>query len=270
MKYYLYNPKANNGIKKEMSEGCKLVDATSIDYPEFFYGLKPEDEVVMIGGDGTLNYLVNHVDIEKVSNNIYLLANGTGNDFLNDINEKVGKEILINKYLTNLPTVKVNGISAKFINGMGYGIDGYCCETADKIKEKEPNKKLNYTAIAIKGLLFFFKPCHATIEVDGQKYEYDDVWLAPTMKGRFYGGGMKVAPAQDRFEDKLTCVVYKSKCKIKALMNFPKIFEGKHIENTEMVKVHEGKKFHITYSRPCAAQIDGNTVLNVSEYWAEM
>ena len=270
MKYYLYNPLANNGLKPQIDPSCELIDATKTDYSEFFSKLNSEDEVVLIGGDGTINHLVNNFDCSKLRNNVYLLANGTGNDFLNDINEKPDKEVLLNKYLVNLPTVKVNGIEKKFINNMGFGIDGYCCETADKIKEKTPNKKIDYTGIAIKGLLFYFKPCHATIEVDENTYEFDNVWLAPTMKGRFYGGGMKVAPDQDRFSDTLTIVIYMTRSKLKALMAFPSIFEGKHIEKTDIVKVFTGKKIHVKFSRPCAAQIDGDTVLNVTEYWAEI
>ena len=270
MKYYLYNPLANNGLKPEIDPSFELIDATKTDFPKFFSELKENDEVVLIGGDGTINYLVNSYDCSKLKNNVYLLANGTGNDFLKDIKETAGKEILLNPYLANLPTVKVNGIERKFINNMGFGIDGYCCEVADQIKEKTPNKKIDYTGIAIKGLLFHFKPCHATVEVDGKTYEFDNVWLAPTMKGRFYGGGMMIAPDQDRTSDKLSVVLYMTRSKLKALMAFPSIFEGKHVEKTDMVKVIEGNKIHVKFSRPCAAQIDGDTVLGVSEYYVEL
>ncbi len=277
MKYYLYNPLANNGRKPDTpaeellkAPGVELHDATKTDFAAFFRALKEDDEVVLIGGDGTINHLINHVDCEHLQNNVYLLGNGSGNDFLNDIGEKPGKEILINRYLKNLPTVRVNGMERKFINNMGFGIDGYCCEVADQIKEKVPNKKINYTSIAVKGLLFHFKPCHAVIEVDGKTYEYDNVWLAPSMKGRYYGGGMMVAPGQDRFSDKLTVVVYTCRSKLKTLIHFPSIFEGKHVELTEMTKVMTGNQIHVKYSRPCAGQIDGDTVLNATEYWAQL
>ncbi|MBR2577362.1 MAG: hypothetical protein IKE38_00365 [Erysipelotrichaceae bacterium] len=268
MKYYLYNPLANNGLTENLPE-VDMIDASTLDYRHFFSSLKKNDEVVLVGGDGTINYLINSVDCEKLKNKVYLLGNGTGNDFLNDINETTGKEILLNDYLKNLPTVTVKGMKKKFINNMGLGIDGYCCEVADKIRAKNP-KKINYTSIAIKGLLFFFKPCHATIEVDDLTYEYDNVWLAPTMKGKFYGGGMMIAPGQLRSSDKLTVVVYTCKSKLKTLINFPLIFEGKHIQKTDIVKVFTGNKVHVVFSKPCAAQIDGDTVLDVSEYWAEL
>jgi hypothetical protein len=36
-----------------------------------------------------------------------------------------------------------------------------------------------------------------------------------------------------------------------------------------MVKIIEGNRVHVKFSRPCAVQIDGETVLGVTEYWAE-
>ena len=168
MKYYLYNPLANNGISVE-SPGVEPMDASKVDYPSFFAGLKPDDEVVLIGGDGTVNYMINRVDPATIKNNVYLFGNGSGNDFLNDINEPTGKEVLLNPYLVNLPTARVGGKEYRFIDNMSFGIDGYCCEEADRIKAKNPNKKINYAGIAVKGLLFHFKPCHAWIEVDGKQ-----------------------------------------------------------------------------------------------------
>ena len=243
MKYYLYNSLANNGIRPDMAPETELVDAVGLDYSEYLKGLAPEDEVVLIGGDGTLNYFINAVDPKEIKNNIYLKSSGTGNDFFKDIEKQPGEEVLINPYLSNLPTVYVKGMEKRFINNMGFGIDGYCCEVADQIKEKEP-------------------------PVDGVKHEFDNVWIAPTMKGRYYGGGMEMAPSQDRSSDILTVVVYHCRSKLKALISFPSIFKGEHVTKTDIVQVFTGNEIEVRFSRPCAAQIDGETVLDVSEYKA--
>ena len=268
MKYYLYNSLANNGIRPKVAAGTELVNAVGLDYPAYLQNLNPEDEVVLVGGDGTLNYFVNAVKDVEIKNNIYLLGCGTGNDFLKDIDRQPGEEVLINPYLAKLPTVRVNGLEKRFLNNMGFGIDGYCCEVADQIKAKSPQEKINYSGIAIKGLLFHFKPCHAQVTVDGVTHEFDHVWIAPTMKGRYYGGGMKMAPEQDRSSGKLTVVVYHCRSKIKALMAFPSIFKGEHTAKTDLVSLFAGNQISVRFSRPCAAQIDGETVLNVTEYTA--
>ena len=266
MKHYLYNSLANNGIRPELNNGAELVDAVGMDYPEYLKKLAPEDEVVLVGGDGTLNYFVNAVKGTEIRNNIYLYGCGTGNDFLKDIGRQPGEEVLVNPYISGLPTVRVNGLERLFINNMGFGIDGYCCEVADQIKEKNPQEKIDYSGIAIKGLLFHFKPCHAEITVDGVKQEFDHVWIAPTMKGKYYGGGMMMAPEQDRSSGSLTVVVYHCRSKLKALMAFPSIFKGEHVGKKKIVSIFSGREIHVRFSRPCAAQIDGETVLNVTEY----
>ena len=274
MTYTLYNSLANNKREPEYvvelrKKGkCEnIIDVTKIDYKVFFNSINPNDVIYLVGGDGNINYLANAIDIEKFKNEIYLIPSGTGNDFFHDVTE--GKEVdkvLLNPYLKDLPTVEVNGIKKKFINGIGFGIDGYCCEVGDKLKEKS-TKKINYTSIAIKGLLFHFKPVRAKVIVDGNTYEHTKVWLTPTMKGRYYGGGMKIAPNQDRNEKgKVSAVVYRAPNKFKALMVFPSIFKGEHIKKTKMVKVYEGHEITVVFNKPTALQIDGETVKNVLTY----
>ena len=77
-----------------------------------------------------------------------------------------------------------------------------------------------------------------------------------------------MAPSQDRSSDILTVVVYHCRSKLKALISFPSIFKGEHVKKTDIVQVFTGNEIEVRFSRPCAAQIDGETVLDVSEYKA--
>jgi diacylglycerol kinase family enzyme len=79
---------------------------------------------------------------------------------------------------------------------------------------------------------------------------------------------MMTAPKQDRLADdgKVTLVVMYGSGKLKTLMVFPSIFKGEHVNHTEMVAVHTGKEISVTFDRPTALQIDGETVLNVTNY----
>lgn len=278
MKYLFINKKTHNenyeeallSLEKFLSDGFNEIEVSNDDfnYEEFMKKLEEKDEVIICGGDGTLNYFINHIDLDNIKNNIYLYPAGTGNDFLNDLNKKDTKEpILINEYLKNLPTVIINDeLKMKFINGVGYGIDGYCCEVADNLRDKI-NKPVNYSSIAIKGLLFHFKKRIANIKIDDNNYQFKNVWLVPTMKGRFYGGGMMIAPNQDRLKDEdLSVVVYKTRSKLKALMVFPSIFKGEHIKKKKVVKIFKGKNIEVSFNIPCALQVDGETILNVKKY----
>ena len=278
-RYILFNPLSGSGKSEEDSEllakyyggEAELLDITEIeDYSAFFSELKEEDTVIICGGDGTLNRFVNNTEGIDIRCRIFYHACGTGNDFLHDISDgEAGDPIDVTKYLIGLPTVKVKGKTYRFLNNVGFGIDGYCCEVGDRLKT-ESDKPVNYTAIAIKGLLFHYKPTGATVTVDGVTYRYENVWLAPTMKGRFYGGGMMPTPEQDRksADGELSVMLMFCKSKIKTLAVFPSIFKGEHVKHEKMVAVHKGKSIKVVFDRPAAVQIDGETVLNVTEYEA--
>ena len=49
-------------------------------------------------------------------------------------------------------------------------------------------------------------------------------------------------------------------------MAFPKIFEGKHVEKKKMIDVFRGNVITVEFEKPCALQIDGETILDVTEY----
>lgn len=130
---------------------------------------------------------------------------------------------------------------------------------------------VNYASIAIKGLLGKFKPRNAKITVDGKEYRFRKVWIAAAMNGRLYGGGMNNAPKQDRLnpDGKLTLVVWHGSGKLKTLMMFPSIFKGEHVQHTKNVAIMEGHDITVEFDGPCAAQIDGETVLAVTKYEAK-
>ena len=278
MYYVLCNPLSGNKqglvqaqalISKIPENELKFIDIRTVeDYASFWNTIDlKNDTVVISGGDGTLNRFINANIDTTLPENLYYYASGSGNDFKKDVFQDSDDLIPLHKYIKDLPVVTVNGKQSRFINGIGFGIDGYCCEVGDKKKEKS-DKPVNYTSIAIKGLLFFFKPANAKVKVDGVTKEYRRAWIAPTMKGKYYGGGMMVAPEQDRFdpEGKLSMSILYGSSKLKTLMVFPSIFQGEHVKHTEMVEIMRGHEITVEFDRPTALQIDGETVLGVTSY----
>ena len=279
--FVLYNPlsslkkgkeKAENLIKKLESESKEVVatDITGIkDYPEFFKGVEKEDSIIIVGGDGTLCRFANDIyDIDPPCD-VFYFATGSGNDFMRDVagNPEYDEPFKVNDFIKDLPTVTVNGKTYRFLNGIGFGIDGYCCEVGDKMRD-EGKEKINYTSIAIKGLLFHYKRTNAVINVDGTEHQFKKVWLAPVMVGKYYGGGMNPCPGQKREDrkDHVSCCVMHSGGKIRTLLAFPNIFKGEHVKYTKMVNLFQGKNIKVTFEEPRALQIDGETILGVTEY----
>ena len=277
--FILYNPLAGNGTAKEAAE--RLAAASSAeavlstvtkitDYAAFFAGMTPEDTLTICGGDGTLNHFVNDTAGLDIPCEVFYLAVGSGNDFLRDLDKTPdGTPVCITKYIKNLPVTEVKGKTYRFLNNVGYGIDGYCCEVGDELKAKSV-KAINYTSIAIKGLLVHYQPKNAVITVDGKEYRFKKVWLAPTMKGRFYGGGMMATPEQDRLAEggKLSVLVFHGSGRLHTLMVFPTIFKGDHVKHKKIVTVLSGYDVKVSFDAPAAVQIDGETIPDVMEYTA--
>ena len=277
--YILYNPKAGNGQYTEdvplldvvMEGELEFYDMTCItNYAAFLRDMQPEDYIVIAGGDGTLNRFINDTAGLQIPQQILYFPTGSGNDFAHDLGkQREDNPFPIGKYLQDLPSVQVGGRTYRFLNGVGYGIDGYCCEVGDELRQV-PGKKVNYTAIAIKGLLFHYKPTRATVTVDGKTHTYEKVWLAPTMHGRFYGGGMMPTPGQDRNsgDRSLSVMVFHGSGKLRTLAIFPSIFQGAHIKHKKYVDVLVGKEITVEFDRPTPLQIDGETILGVTSYTA--
>ena len=275
--YVIFNPLAGNGKCEEEARLLEIVlpdevqffDMTRItNYSAFIGGMEKDDYLVIVGGDGTLNRFVNETAGLRIEQEILYFPTGTGNDFAKDLDKNAfGNPFPVTRYLKDLPSVEVKGKRYRFINGVGFGIDGYCCQVGDELK-KIPGKKVNYTGIAIKGLLFHFEPRNATVTVDGKDYSYKKVWIAPTMHGRYYGGGMIPTPRQDRTSGKLSVMLFHGAGRLRTLCVFPSIFKGKHVKYKNMVAVHTGHEITVEFDRPTPLQIDGETILNVTKYTA--
>ena len=279
-KYYiLYNPLANNGKGEEVAEFLpERLGETSvhtrnvIDYDSYWEIISELPEganIILCGGDGTLNRFVNDTLGMNVSQNIYYYPTGTGNDFWNDV---VPKDVSvrpykINKYLGNLPSVTVRGRERRFINGIGYGIDGYACEEGDRQKAGT-TKNINYTLIALKGIIHDYFPVNARVTVDGKVHSFSKVWMAPGMNGRYIGGGMMVTPMQNRLseESTLTCMVLHDVGRPWILSKLPFVFSGRHTKYRDHIKFLRGHEITVEYDRPVALQIDGEVEKEVTEY----
>ena len=273
--YVIYNPLAGNGNAEEdakllqmvLDEDLEYYDMSRItNYKVFLSNLSTDDYLVIVGGDGTLNRFVNDTDGLGITQEILYFPAGSGNDFARELGTD-GKPVVITQHLKNLPSVEVNGRRYRFINGVGFGIDGYCCQVGDELK-KTPGKKVNYTGIAIKGLLFHFQARNAKVTVDRKMYAYKKVWIAPTMYGKYYGGGMIPTPKQDRASDTLSLMLFHGAGRIRTLCVFPSIFKGEHIKHKNMVALHTGHEITVEFDRPTPLQIDGETILDVTKYTA--
>ena len=128
MTYLIYNPLANNRRGAELKDEAlvylkdkfnpiQVVDGLDLNVVEFVESISNDDDIILVGGDGTLNHFVNYVYGKGFKNNFYLFRAGTGNDFVNDVaSNKDVKLIKLNEYIKRLPKITFNGQERYFLN----------------------------------------------------------------------------------------------------------------------------------------------------------
>lgn len=274
--YFLYNPLAGKGKAEnkllmwnsaENSETVDLDLTKMVDFDEFTATLNENDRIIICGGDGTLNRFVNQLNNTTINNEIIYYPAGSGNDFTNDLNRSADEGAFdVSDHIKTLPHVEIKGKDYRFINGVGFGVDGMVCAEGDRLRGN--GKKVDYTLLAIKCLLFGFKPVNATVVVDGVEKHFEKVWMSTTMKGRFFGGGMMLTPDQKRNdpENKLSFVIVHDISKLRLLSLFPRIFKGTHTRFTDYVTIIPCNRVEVSYDQPCFLQVDGEPMSDVKGY----
>ena len=273
--YILYNPKAGKGTGETETKKLDSVmneyeliyqDITKIEsYADFVSKIEKDSIIVVSGGDGTLSRFATDINGLSFDNPVFYYATGSGNDFLKDLGYIKGeKPFPINEYITSLPVINVGGKDLAFINGVGGGLDAYACVEGNKAHAK--GKKGNYVLSAIKGILYDYKPMNATVSVDGKEYTFKNVWFASAMRGRYFGGGIMLAPEQDRTKDTLSVVVVHRVSRLRLLPIIPGAFEGKHVKYKQYVTVIQGNDINVTFDRPVPLQVDGETLPETNSF----
>ncbi len=277
----LYNPLAKKGSGLEYAKGLQksLIDAeityqdmTAIpDAAEFVKNVPEDTDIIFTGGDGTLNRVANAIIGLLDQRRYYYYPAGSGNDFLRDLSKKPGCDPFpINDYCRDLPTVSVRDENMRFLNGVGLGLDGFCC--AEVARAAQLGKKESYIGVALRGLAKDFRPMNAVVTVDGVRKEYRRVWMVSTMYGSYYGGGFYLAPNQKRNnpDGTVTCVVVHDCGRLRTLTAFAGAMKGKGEKLKGILDYIVGKNVMVEFDRKTDMQIDGETRTDVDKYGVSM
>ena len=247
MFYCIVNPKARSGKGKEIWDRLeyKFLEK-GIDYEVYLtkgpahatriaskittepgFAKELPIKLVVLGGDGTINEVINGIsDFEKVL--LGYIPIGSANDFARDMDYPQGTDELIDIIVqgkpvrrldigkvsfNSLPEMRKDGkeeestITRLFDVSCGIGFDAAVCEEAVTSGTKSFfNKiglgKLTYGTIAIRQLFKADKfPCD--IELDnGQNIHLDRFIFAAAMIHHYEGGGFNFAPEADLTDGK--------------------------------------------------------------------
>ena len=221
--------------------------------------------VVSVGGDGTINEIVNGLHNAGGLKDVMLgiLSTGTGGDYIRSIGvprqHEKACQCLINprKLAVDLGVVEYmnNGYTVKrlFVNFAGLGFDAEIVR-----RTTQQFKALGSTASYLMGLfttLLFYKNKEISLIVDGEAAERE-VCTVLMNNGRYGGGGMLTAPDADVADGILDVVVIGDLSKPDLLWSLPRIYKGTHLTHPK-VTIKRAKEIEIRSAQSLPLQADG-------------
>lgn len=219
------------------------------------YTSKDNFRVYSIGGDGTLNEVVNGMAMSKSS--IGVIPSGTGNDFIKTlIKYKNYNNILIRTIEgteTLIDLAKAN--QRYFINISSLGFDAEVAYNAKKFKKYRLFPGLIAYILSIFYTLSSFKGQLMNIIIDGVSYSQRNVLLA-IGNGKSYGGGILITPEADIMDGYLDICMVKEIGILKLLRFLPKALKGKHGAAKEVTFI-KGKKISVEGDSTFIINFDG-------------
>lgn len=286
MYHFIINPKSSSGrgirhwwtIKSELDNQQIAYTATFTKHMGHGTDLarqicienKGIKNIVVLGGDGTLNEVVNGIDD---FNEVLLgyVPSGSSNDFARAL--KIPKDplqALSNilkptkfKYLDYGIVTFYDGVTPprKFACNSGIGYDANVC---NEVQLSPLKKRLNrigagkfvYIAIAFKQLITS-KPINITITVDGiKKSTYQKVLLVSSMIHKFEGGGLIMAPKANPCDGKLSVCLVHGLSKVKSLTLLPTLISGSHVK-FKGVETFDCSEIEIVTDRDTSVHTEG-------------
>ncbi len=211
------------------------------------------DLIIVAGGDGTVNQVVNGMGEERIP--IGVLGCGTGNDFAAALQMPADPVAAVHQIMNGdnrrVDLCRVN--QRYFVSSAGIGFDG---EVAFHVNEgfRWVRGKTAYLCSVFK-TLFSYQPRRIKLTVDGLVMEFNSLLVAIT-NSPTYGGGLKINPEarlNDGFFD-ICAVRYMSVPEI--LVCLPFLFPGWH-RNLKKVRMLKGRNITLESGQPFYYQLDG-------------
>ncbi len=226
-----------------------------------------EHNLIVLGGDGTLNEVINGIqDFNKVT--LGYIPSGSGNDFARSM--KISKEPLeaLNTILSPAEIKKIDigllskaGKCRRFVISAGIGFDAAICHEVAISKSKYIlNRlklgKLSYVFVAL-NRLFHDKTANAEVFLDHQSVQnFKNVYFVAIMNQPFEGGGLKFCPKAKADDHKLDVIVVSRLPRLLILMLLPTAFKGWHTF-VPGITVMQGESVSVIMDQPLAIHTDG-------------
>jgi YegS/Rv2252/BmrU family lipid kinase len=254
-----------SGVRLHQHETGGVGDATVIAQRLVREGAR---EIVVVGGDGTLNEVINGVvDDDEVATAdvvLSLIPCGTGKDFARSLGITSPEHAL--DVLTNgvISALDLGSISYQrgheperrfFVNVADVGLGAETAAWMNR-SSKRLGGFLGYLVAATRTIVVFSgKP--ARVLVDDVTVHDGPVGMVVLANGRFFAGGMRIAPNASLTDGLIDVLILDDVPKYTLLGSLlPKVYRGKHLEHSA-VHNYQGSRIEISAPESMPFEVDG-------------
>jgi diacylglycerol kinase (ATP) len=217
--------------------------------------------VVAVGGDGTVNEVVNGlVQADGPSRaTLGVIMAGRGRDTAGNLgiardHEAAirrlvhGDEILVDLGVAEWPT----GARRVFLNSAGAGFDAAAAARAVSIRMPGTVPYL----LGALGALRAHRAVPATVRLDGQLAWTGSMTMVAVANGPRFGGGMRIAPAARPDDGLLDLIVVGDLPRWELLAWLPTVYWGAHLRHAR-VRAAQGRSVEVETEVPVPVHLDG-------------
>lgn len=266
---FIINPAAGKGRTRELIPKINALFSNIPDVHQIEITEKPghgseiarrysgegECRIYSVGGDGTLNEVLNGMIGSRSS--LAIIPCGSGNDFVRSLHMEGYYEGLLEDLVHGreclLDAARVN--DRYFINISSVGFDAEVAWNARNYKRLPGISGSLAYVLGILTAVFRYGGSELHIEVDGRRMTQKCL-LSAIANGRYYGGGMLPVPHAQIDDGQLEVCLIQPVSKIKILALFPRLMKGTHVGMRE-VSFHSGRKITISSEEELSLNIDG-------------
>lgn len=216
-------------------------------------------ELIVIGGDGTINEVINNYHGKEI---IYL-AYGSGNDLARSIEFK--KDIEISRLLESKRFIEYDvGVvnDRKFCSGFDIGFNADIIKRVNGSKLKKYLGKYIYLLQGVIGILML-KKYKAKISWDDGEIKTSKLYLLNAMIQPYEGGGIKFAPNATGQDGKLHIMIMENMSLVTFVYNYLCLLLKKHNKMRKVKQITTDRLAIKTNQR--YFQIDGELINNTEQ-----
>lgn len=209
--------------------------------------------VISIGGDGTLNEIVQKAVF--TGKPVGVIPAGSGNDFAKVLNTPKKLDDIVDMLLTGRTKVIDAGRMNKrfFANNIGIGFDAAVNYNTRKVKWIKSG--LAVYVCALLKTLNRYRPLPMKITINDEVFE-QHLFLVSIGNGTTCGGGFKLTP-HAKIDDRLLDITMVKPLSLPQLFrHFPKVFQGT-IDKTHHAVIRRAEKLTVESAHPLPLHVDG-------------